>query len=366
MALDLRSGRIAEGTPDFGERMGNLLPHRELVLSQSYHGTSRVLELEGLREPPRRMPLRNVPGIPILLRWRNSLISNGLRAIRPSAVAHFQAALALCDKPSIRRDLFNSLLAELDAQPQDADSPIGHAKPLIENAEKRIAGFRQAARATVRQGDRQGRKVLLPVAGAGPGRNARRCAFSMFRVRDDRGIEGEIADLLSSASPGERELLQQLFEQELQAARESRDPFALQRFAERFGQLRDGQRVPASLLCRTIMPGRPPLQFRTDPAGALREIGPSPGLLRGEATRGTFRRSRFFDEPAARYYALLRDSSGDVPCEGDVPVRNFGQAARRISGGQQSSSRVRKIVGRAAACGRSTHARQRQLQLHSD
>lgn len=149
-------------------------------------------------------------------------------------------------------------------------------------------------------------------------------------VRYDRWIQGQLTDLLTDTVPAVRETLKKQFATVIQTARDSRDPFALSRLAER---LRD---VPGVAAVEVLPDGRVGRGFPENEMTLLRlsrsELVPVASRARIELSRLYERHSYFLDAEAVASagHGLARDAHRPEPPDvapADSPSTAGGQVA---------------------------------------
>ena len=230
----------------------------------------------------------------------------------------FRALPSAAASEPMRNSLRELLTLALRAQPAKANQLAARLEPLIETTEQRIE-FLYALSNAYRQQDQRLSALdaslrlidLTPTgerrAGNGPYR----------RVRFDRLLQGEIADLLAAAGPDVRHRLEQQIEERLQRALESSDPFALQRFSDQFSRLRWGQHVRTRQTEKSsIGVGFLRSQLNLIELTALDRFSLSPVEQRTAATAmgqlAALMETHSYGHEAAGWYRRLRDEFPDV------------------------------------------------------
>ena len=242
----------------------------------------------------------------------------------------------------ISEELRETLLAELVAHPERAAVVLPDLKPLLDTAAHRIRGWQQLAEAEQQSGHSLvALDDWLELLEENPTGYATRPDDPALETAFSRFVQGAIADLFESAKPNVKTQLATRLQAERDKALNSRDPFAVSRFARRFDQLKWGRELlleehSRSRIGQSVLEQQLGLQAiaevegdRTLQALALKR------LAEDRISELRFREAAFFHRQLRERFAEVQFSEGQTvsayldSVPKDSPARKFWDGAPR-------------------------------------
>lgn len=311
LLVDARTGKTMRGAQGDQAPLGNLVVGQGVLVSL----TPKMLEVYGDWDQERRELLVRLKLKPDDSELLNQLYRQMRRGGEVSeVVALLRELFRQQPSPKLRVQLALTLLDDLAEHPDRKTEIIAELTPLVAGLGETPEELRCRVRSLIAMGDRIAAlraavklATLVSLEDFEPG------ADKLTLVRSDRSLQGMVLQLLRDTPEAERAALEQVMEAGFVAARDSSDPFALQRFALQFSHLSWGQQARLNAPARVGI-GWP--AFRQELS--LLDLTEHPNRelaalalwkLALEMTQRSFR------PDAVRYYAKLRDEFPDVRLE---------------------------------------------------
>ncbi len=324
-AIGLKDGRVQRTFPAAGESVGNLIAVAGGVLAQSHSRISLHPPLDStLQAVAARAAARPDD--------RSAQLEHGLllREARdfPASIAAFEKLRirptptsptdnpARSNMPDPDQLLRDSLLLNLRQAPARWRPLSEMLRPLIDSTDDRIQYFHAIAQAAARNGQPiEALSNYLQLLGLNPVGEYTNSDGPVRVVRFDRQIQGEILDLLAGAKQGDKRLLEELLDEQLQRAQTSQDPFALQRFGNRFSQMKWGRLVRTKSAAKSGIG----VAFIQSQVTLLELAGVSDRSMAASALNqlAEMMDQRSFRTASASYYRRLREEFAGVRVDDD-------------------------------------------------
>lgn len=308
LLVDARTGRTVRGAQGDQAPLGNLLVGRGVLVSL----TPKTLEVYGDWDQERRELLVRLKLKPDDSELLNQLYRQMRRGGEVSeVVALLRELFRQQPSPTLRVQLILTLLDDLAEHAEHQAEILAELTPLVAGLGETPDELRCRVRSLIALGDRVAAlraavklAALVSMEDFEPGQD------KLTLVRSDRALQGMVLQLLRDTPEAERSPLEQVLDAGFVAARDSSDPFALQRFALQFSHLSWGQQARLNAPAKVGI-GWP--AFRQELS--LLDLTEHPNRelaalalwkLALEMTQRSFR------QDAVRYYAKLRDEFADV------------------------------------------------------
>ncbi len=316
LLVDAATGKTLRGAQGNQTPLGNLVQSSGLLVSL----TPQRLEVYGAWETEHRELLTNLMRQPDDQELLGRLYSQMRRGGDVAQVVTLLRELYRQQpQPALRVQLVLTLLELLATRPELKSDIFLEMAPLISALGDSPDELRCRIQASVATGGR-------PAALRAAIKLAARTSMEEFEpgidkqtlVRSDRALQGLLQRLLTETPATVRPELEAILDAALQAARDSSDPFALQRFSQQLSHLRWGQQARISDHTRVGIGWpvfRQELSLLDLTDGADHRLAASAFLkLAQEMTQRSFR------QDAIRYYAKLRDEFPNVRLDASQTV----------------------------------------------
>lgn len=306
--VDAATGKTVRGAQGNQSPLGNLVQHSGMLVSL----TPQRLEVYGPWETEHQELLTRLMRRPDDSDLLEQLYRQMRRGGDVTQVATLLRELFRQQpQPKLRVQLVRTLLELVATRPQQKDEIFPEITTLIGGLGDSADELRCRVEATMAMGDRPAAvRAAIHLASQSTLEEFEPGIDKQTIVRSDRALQGILRQLLLETPAGDRPALEKILDETLQAARESSDPFALQRFALQFSHLRWGQlaRISDHTKVGIGWPTfRQELSLLDLTGGADVTIAAAAYLkLAQEMTQRSFRLD------AVRYYATLRDEYPDV------------------------------------------------------
>lgn len=304
-AVATSNGAVEMSMPASESPVGNLIPTASGVISQSFGRIAFLPELQSS-----------------LVAYTTDLNGAESKALVIRALIHREAgdldealksleqAFAKDDAATTRQQIRDTLVTQLDADPAGWKRVLQQSRKFVDSPEDHIQILQAAASAAATAGDQQDAlKLFFKLSALNPDGEFVEANGVRRVVRYDRLIQGRIFELAKTEDVDAREQIEEFMAQQQKAAHDSLDPFATQRFASRFGQLKWGQRLQTEHFDKaTVGVSFLKSQLR------LHEVADSSDApTAAAATRGlaSLYAARSFHSDAATHYRRLADEFAD-------------------------------------------------------
>jgi hypothetical protein len=213
--------------------------------------------------------------------------------------------------PTLRVQLILTLLDDLNEHPERKSAIFTELPALVAALGDRSEELRCRIRAQIATGDRPAAlRAALKLASQVSMEEFETGPDKLTLVRSDRALQGVILQLIKETPETERSALEHIMDSTFAAARDSSDPFAVQRFALQFSHLSWGRQARVNSYAKVGI-GWPTFRQELSLLDLAeypdRELAASAlWKLAQEMTQRSFR------QDAVRYYAALRDEYPDV------------------------------------------------------
>ncbi|MFZ5829061.1 MAG: PQQ-binding-like beta-propeller repeat protein [Planctomycetota bacterium] len=317
--IDLSKGAIVQRAKARSGRVpGNLICHRDFVISQCVESVEAFHQLAPLREKV-SAALAKDPNDPRALALHGEILLD--QGEREAAVEAFQRSYAAERDPHTRRLLCESLLDGLREDFAIYRLRTSELEPLLETPAEQAAFVREMALGLQRNGewsealDHYLRLVDLPQTDSGLEE-----VSSTHRVSRSRWVEAQLASLLEEArGSGMREEIERRVGERLEHAMAHAEPQSLRRLVECFGHQQLGRKARLDLAQRLVAANK----LLEAELLLWRDANSSDPVVAGPAVAriaAIVRKSgRLAD--AAWCYGQLEGRLADVPCEGQKTGR---------------------------------------------
>ncbi len=238
-SLSISNGAVKIAQPASKSPLGNLIPAEGGVISQSFGRIAFLPELASS-----------------LAAYKADSSGDDSQELVTRALVHREAgqldetlgvlkqALQEQDEAAIRRKILDTLVKQLDADPAQWKNVLQQSTPFIDSPEERIQFLHATAIAAATAGDRvDALKLFMELSAMNPDADFMAQNGIHRVIRYDRLIQGQIAELSNAKDANAKKQIDDFMTQRRMAARDSLDPFATQRFASHFSQLKWGQRL---------------------------------------------------------------------------------------------------------------------------
>lgn len=308
LLVDGASGKTVRGAQGDQPPLGNLVSGNGMLVSL----TPKTLEVYGDWEAEYRellVRLKLQPDDPDLLRQLYHQMRRGGEITQ--VVELLRELYRQKPNPTLRVQLILTLLDDIQEHPERKPAIFAELAPLVAELGDRPEDLRCRIRAQTVTGDRPSAlraalslATLISIEDFEPG------ADRLTQIRSDRALQGVILQLIQGASDAERPGLEQIMESAFATARDSSDPFAVQRFALQFSHLNWGRQARVTAFSKVGIGWpifRQELSLLDLTEYPDRELaGSALWKLAQEMTQRSFR------QDAIRYYGALRDDYADV------------------------------------------------------
>lgn len=308
LLVDANTGKTLRGAQGDQTPLGNLVVGPGVLVSL----TPKMLEVYGDWDQERKellVRLKLKPDDSELLTQLYKQMRRGGEVTE--VVALLRELFRQQPSRTLRVQLILTLLDDLLEHGERKAEILAELNPLVAGLGEAPEELRCRVRALMTMGDRVTAlraavklAALVSMEDFEPGQD------KLTLVRSDRALQGIVLQLLREAPEAERPAVEQAMEAGFTAARDSSDPFALQRFALQFSHLSWGQQARLNSAAKVGI-GWP--AFRQELS--LLDLAEHPNRelaasalwkLAQEMTQRSFR------QDAVRYYAKLRDEFPDV------------------------------------------------------
>lgn len=308
LLVDVSTGRTLRGAQGSQAPLGNLVQHAGSLVSL----TPQRLEVYGAWETEHQELLTHLmrkPDDPDLLGQLYRQMRRGGDVAQVAAL--LRELYRQQPQPTLRVQLIRTLLELVATRPELKTEIVPEIGPLVGALGDAPDELRCRIQAGVVLDDR-------PAALGAAIKLAAQASMEEFEagidkqtlVRSDRALQGVILQLLHETPEAARPALEKNLDDTLQGARDSSDPFALQRFALQFSHLRWGQQARLSDHTRVGI-GWP--AFRQELSLLDLTDGPDQTLAAAAFLKlAQEMNQRSFRQDAIRYFATLRDEFPDV------------------------------------------------------
>lgn len=316
LLVDAVTGKTVRGAQGGQPPLGNLVAGPGVLVSL----TSQRLEVYGAWDTEHQELLTRLmrkPDDPELLRQLYVQMRRGGDVGQVAAL--LRELYRQQPQPTLRVQLVRTLLEHLAARPDLRSEIFEELAPLIVALGDFPDELRCRMQASLLTDDRPAAlRAGLKLAALTSMEEFELGADKQTLVRSDRALQGVLLQLLQEGPAADRPALEKLFDGALQAARDSSDPFAVQRFALQFSHLRWGQQSRISDHTKVGI-GWPAFRQELNLLDLTDSADPSLAAaallkLAQEMTQRSFR------QDAVRYYATLRDEFPNIRLDGTHTV----------------------------------------------
>ncbi|MDB5385080.1 MAG: hypothetical protein JWM11_726, partial [Planctomycetaceae bacterium] len=308
LLVEAASGKILRGAHGDQQALGNLVQGAGVLVSL----TPKKLEVYASWESEHYELLARLkakPDDPQLLKLMYGQMRRG--GDMSQVVDLLRAAYHKDPLPAVRVQLVLALVENLAANPERREELLKELQPLTKLLGRQPDELRIRIQAALAMRERASAlAAAIDLTSLVTQEEFEIGLDKQSQVRSDRALQGLILQILRDAPEGERQELEKMLDAALQGARDSRDPFTLQRFAVQLSELPWGRQARLRDRGQTRI-GWPTyrqelslLDLSVDPDSAV--AAPALWALAQDLTERSFRHD------AARYDRELLDRFPDV------------------------------------------------------
>ncbi len=310
-AIDLATGEIARVAKSRGGSVpGNLVCHRDKVISQSADGLEAFYQLDALRTIADTRLAKNPADAEALSHRGEILLNEGERL---GAIRALRRSLELSEKPRTRNLLRDAVFEALGEDFAKNRNLADEALALIDTPADRATFLRLMAAGHQSVGEfSEALDRYLELAGLGGSVRQLERMSKAIAVRRDLWMQARLAGLRQSASAEFRPKLDEAVRAQLEAAKESDGPEALRGFLDSFGSLPIAEEARRELVARLRASGQllqAELLLRQQERSSSSEEAARAAAAIAEMLRQSGR-----PEDAAAYYRRLGGDFAEVVC----------------------------------------------------
>ena len=308
LLVDAETGQTLRGAQGNQAPLGNLVQHSGMLVSL----TPQRLEVYGAWETEHQELLTRLMRMPDDSDLLGQLYSQMRRGGDVGQVVTLLRELFRQQpQPKLRVQLVRTLLELVATRPEQKTEISPEIVSLIGGLGDSPDELRCRVQASMSLGDRPAAlRAAIQLAAQATMEEFEPGVDKQTLVRSDRALQGLLQQLLQDASDQDRPALEKILDVALQAARDSSDPFALQRFALQFSHLRWGQQTRISEHSKVGI-GWP--VFRQELSLLdLTGVADTPTAAAAYLKLAQEMTQRSFRQDAVRYYSTLRDEFPDV------------------------------------------------------
>lgn len=239
LLVDVATGKVLRGAHGDQQALGNLVQSSGVLVSL----TPKSLEVYGSWEAEHNellARLKEKPDDPQLLKLMYGQMRRG--GDMSQVVELLRATYQKDPLPAIRVQLVIALIENLTTNPERRSEFLKELEPLTKLLGKQPDELRCRIQAALAMEDRPAAlAAAIELASLVTQEEFEIGPDKSRQVRSDRALQGLMIGIVRESPVGERPALNQLLDDALLAARNSRDPFMLQKFATQMSELPCGQ-----------------------------------------------------------------------------------------------------------------------------